>query len=312
MNMIRPESISKGDKIAIISPASGVKGEFIDGAAEFLSAKGYEPVIMPHAKGANHGTYAATQGSRLSDFLAAWEDNSIRAVICGRGGYGATHLLPHIPDKLMTEHPKWLVGFSDISALHAISLSQGVMSIHGPMCRHFKPDDKEAETILEIMTSDKSLKYIIARSESDYHLPPNREGEASGMLIGGNVAVLNGLAATPFDMFAMTKQKDCILFIEDIAEPIYKIERVLYRLLMQGVFRNLKGLIIGRFTEYTPSKDFHSMEEMIQRFLMVNNLHDFPVAYGFPCGHIDNNFPLIEGAQTVMKVEEGLISLNML
>lgn len=300
--MIKPGKLNKGDKVAILCPASVVNEEYIDGACEFLKKRGLQTVVMPHAKGVADGSFSAEKVYRLDDFLKAWQDPEIKAILCGRGGYGATHLLPDLPPGLFRDNPKWLIGFSDISALHAAITSQGVMSIHGPMTRHFADGNPGVEKIMQLLLKDKMPEYDESRIENPI-IPKNHNGNAAGRLYGGNVAVLNGLAATPYDMLQLSKSEDIILFIEDIAEPIYKIERVLYRLLMQGVFENLQGLIVGQFTEYKPSADHQSMELMIEKFLNDNGLNYFPVIYDFPCGHIEGNMPLVEGAYTEIYVK---------
>lgn len=307
--MIRPGYLKKGDRIAILTPASVVKEEYIDQAADFITGMGFVPVVMPHAKGPGCGSYSASANERLSDILTAFQDKEIKAIVCGRGGYGAAHLLPHIPGNLLRENPKWLIGFSDISALHALSLSQRVISIHGPMCRHFTATDEGVKRIFDVLQGANTLEYNLPATLND-EIPTNRQGVGEGILIGGNVAVLNGLAATPFDMFAMSLEQDCILFIEDIAEPIYKIERVLYRLYMQGVMSKIKGLVVGRFTEYKPSKDHISIERMIETFLVDNHLDGFPVAYYFPAGHIEGNMPLIMGAKTELKIIDKTVNFK--
>lgn len=301
--MIKPEKLNRGDKIAIICPASAVKEEYIDRACEFLEERGLQPIVMPHAKGPASGSFSSDKDSRLSDFVSAWSNPEIKAVLCGRGGYGATHLLPYLPTNIFRDNPKWLIGFSDISALHAAITAQGVMSIHGPMTRHFVNEDPGAEMIMQILMDDKLPEFDVTRKENPL-IPDNHPGRGAGRLYGGNVAVLNGLAATPYDIFQLSKAEDVILFIEDIAEPIYKIERVLYRLLMQGVFDKLTGLIVGQFTEYRPSADHQSMELMIEKFLKDNDLTHFPVVYDFPCGHIEGNMPLMEGAFTEIDVKK--------
>lgn len=300
--MIKPEKLNPGDKVAIISPSSAVKSEYIDNACLFLREQGLVTLIMPHAKGPQCGSYAASRQERLSDFLNVWEDKSIKAVLCGRGGYGATHLLTDIPDNLLHDNPKWLIGFSDISALHAATAKQGIMSVHGPMTRNFNSDDPGVKEIMKIILEDKLPEYNVVRDNINATLPANRPGTAQGRLFGGNLAVLNGLAGTPFDMANRIAEEDSILFIEDIAEPIYKVERVLYRLLMQGVLNKIKGLIVGQFTEYRQSADHSSMESMIDSFLEVHEISDIPVVYDFPCGHIERNMPLVEGAETYLKV----------
>lgn len=309
--MIKPDRLSKGDKIAIISPASAVKGEFIDRACEYLEEYGLEPVVMPHAKGPSDGSYSATFTARFEDFVNSWSDTEIKAILCGRGGYGATHILPDLPTDLFSNNPKWLIGFSDISALHAAITAQGVMSVHGPMTRHFNPGDSGVEQIMRLLIKDEFPVYKFTRTGFEV-MPENRPGKAVGRLYGGNLAVLNGLAATPYDMLNRPKEGDAILFIEDIAEPIYKVERVLYRLLMQGIFENLKGLIVGQFTEYKPSADHLSMEIMIEKFLSDHKLNHFPVSYHFPVGHIEGNMPLVEGARTEMEVGPLTVEINQI
>ncbi len=301
--MIYPKKLRNGDKVAIVSPASVVKLEYIDQAAEYLRVNRLEPVIMPHAKGPADGSFAANVLHRIVDFINAWTDPEIKAVLCSRGGYGATHLLPLIPGSLMCDFPKWLIGFSDISALHAMSLYSGVTSLHGPMAKDFRDDHEGGRTVVKFLKSGVMPEYRFENEESDI-MPRNIAGEARGTLIGGNLAVLNGLAATPYDMLARAKYEDCVLFIEDIAEPIYKIERILCRLYMQGVFSRLKGLVIGQFTETSADKNYPSTERMIESFLMDRRLTHFPVAYNFPAGHSPNNMPVIVGAQVNLRVSD--------
>lgn len=307
--LIFPDTLKKSDVIAIISPASVVKAEYIDAAAEYIRSQGYEPLVMPHAKGPADGSYAASSEDRLADLLAAWQMPEVKAIVCSRGGYGAAHLLPLIPGRLLRENPKWLIGFSDISALHALSFSQGVASIHGPMTKHWNSERPEAADVMHILESGEMPRYEFENNDRT-KCPENIPGRGQGVLVGGNLAVLNGLAATPFDLLAVPMKEDCILFIEDIAEPIYKIERILYRLFMQGVLERLKGLIVGAFTESKADKNFDTTELMIGKFLRDHNLSHFPVAFGAPFGHIDHNMPLIEGAEVEIEVSSGAAILS--
>ena len=300
-HIIFPRSLTAGDTVAIISPASPVREEFIDQAVDYLRTRGLEPVVFPHAKGPKSGSYAADFEGRLSDFIAAYTMPDVKAIVCARGGYGAVHLLPHIPGNLLRENPKWLVGFSDISALHALSLSQGVASVHGPMAKHFTSENPEAEDVMAILAGEGMPEIVTDEAAT---LPDNQEGVAEGVLLGGNLAVLDGLAATPFDLFSRVLDEDAVIFIEDIAEPIYKVERILYRLLMQGVLTKAKGIVVGQFTEYGPDANHASMEEMISDFLKCNKLTHLPVGYGFPIGHIECNRPVIEGERVRLECEK--------
>ncbi|WKT00770.1 LD-carboxypeptidase [Gallibacterium salpingitidis] len=280
-----PDFLRAGDKIAIISPSGAVEPAYIDGACAVLEQWGFVPVLGTYCKG-KQGKYAGTQSERLQDFIAALTNNKIKAILCSRGGYGAVHLLEKLPASLLRDHAKWLIGFSDISLLHAAMYHAGVASIHASMAKQlalFGADNN----------NNKLLCHMLTGQLPTYRTPThsfNRMGTVTGELIGGNLAVLCGLLRTDYDLF----QADKILFIEDIAEPIYKVERMLYNLRLAGVLANLKGLIVGRFTEHLePDANGDTMYSMIQRLVAD---YDYPVAYDFPIGHIDENVPLIEGA----------------
>ncbi len=307
-DMLVPRPLLPGDKIAIICPASIVAEEHLDGAAEALRYMGFEPVMALHAKGPHDGSYSATVEARMADFREAY-NSEVRAVLCGRGGYGCVHLLDDIDGEMLRRNPKWVIGFSDISALHARLQHAGVASLHASMARHLatRPYNHEVTQLMrDILTGQhKEIKYLTAADSR------NIEGRAEGILRGGNLAVLNGLASTPYDMLAL---KNTILFIEDVAEPIYKVERVLHRLHMAGLFTPdspfaLRGLIVGRFTLYDPNRDFNSMEDMISFWLHHWGVK-IPVAFGFDTGHIERNLPLVEGANAVLDVTSQEVCLS--
>lgn len=305
---IRPVSLHPGDKVAILSPSSAVNEEYVLGAAGFLRKRGYEPEIMPFAIGKVRGSYAASLEDRAEDFRNALTDPSIRAILCARGGYGAVHLLPLVPPSLVAANPKWLVGFSDISALHALWRRAGVMSLHAPMAKHLTlegQDHKATCSLFNILEGGISVEYDVSPHSF------NRPGEAEGLLLGGNLAVLNGLAATPFDLLSGEDAKGMILFIEDISEAIYAVERMLMRLWLSGALAKYAAIVVGRFTEYHPDRNHSSMEEMIDRFL-TNAGVDIPVAFGFPAGHVADNMPLVEGAPAKLIVGPDRVILKQM
>lgn len=311
-DIVWPAALLPGDTVAIISPATTVKPEYVAGAAERLRVEGYNVVVMPSALGPAVGSYAASEEVRLADLLTSLADPEVKCIFCARGGYGCVHLLPHISPTLVRGNPKWIVGFSDISALHAAWLKCGVASLHAPMAKHLTnfpqktpltehsaglPSGEAAtDALLGILNGSFLPDYTVASH------PLNRFGEARGVLRGGNLAVLNGLAATPWDILDVKEGEDVILFIEDISEAIYAVERMLIRLDLSGSLRRVKGLIVGQFTEYRPDRNFDSMEEMIASLLVRCGLSGFPVAFGFPAGHVDYNLPLIEGSTVSLKV----------
>lgn len=294
--MITPAALRRGSRVAILAPATAVKSEYVGGAARFLSGRGFEVEIMPGTIDAPCGSYSATQRVRRDSLLEAYRCPDIDAILCARGGYGCVHLLDDELIRTMRANPKWMVGFSDISALHAASLRAGVRSVHSSMAKqlHLYPDTAPTSMLMQIL--EGGLPEVIAPIEGGI------DGSARGILIGGNLAVLSGLAATPFDIFALPAERPCILFLEDVSEAIYAVERMLWRLHLAGVLRAVKGLIFGRFTEYNPDRNFSSMEAMLRARLEEWGVGDMPVALGFPVGHVDENVPLIEGADAFFEV----------
>lgn len=288
-----------GTKIAILSPASSILPEYVEGAVATLTRMGLEPVVMPHTLETS-GSFSATAADRLADITAALADPEIAAIICSRGGYGCVHLLPEL-DRLFLSgelQPKPLAGFSDVTALHLLWRRHGAWSVHASMTKHLAlagPDDPANITLLEMLSGDMPEVILSTGFSGSPYGKHSRQGSCTGRIIGGNLAVLGGLIGTPFlpapDPAATIDPADRpILLIEDIAEPIYKVERILYQLRLAGIFDTLAGLIVGQFTDYrAPSRDFDDMYQMIDRFCADTHI---PVAMDVPIGHIDHNTPL--------------------
>lgn len=289
--MKRPRPLRKGERIAILSPASIINPDFVEGAARTIAAMGYEPVVMPHTLG-KCGSYSGTREERVADLTEALTDPSIRAILCSRGGYGAVHLLSDLEPLIAGSDPKWLIGFSDISALHALLGSQGIVSVHSSMAKQLA---KGADTlpVQRLFTLLEGSGYTLQWSSPEGTL--NRAGEFTGLTAGGNLAVVDGLAATRFDPLLPGR----LLIIEDIAEPIYKVERILYRLKISGVLDRLGALVVGRFTEYHPDRNYASMEAMIADMTAGAT---YPVAFGAPIGHIEENMPFLLNAPATLRV----------
>ncbi len=286
---IYPAALKPGDRIAVVSPAGPIDSAIVDSAAAVLRDLGYEPVIYPHAFGRN-GYFSGTHDERYADLEAAFTDTTIRAILCSRGGYGVVHNLERLAELPLRDDPKWVIGFSDISALHALMASNNIASIHASMAKQIKlgPEDEDNAALFNILTGGMP-SYQFAPN------PYNRQGEATGKLLGGNLAVIADLINTPFDII----HPGTILFIEDVSEPVYKIERILYQLKLSGILPQLKGLIIGQFTEYKPDAVHETMEAMIHELVKD---YDYPVAFGVPVGHVDHNVPLVESSQATLSV----------
>ena len=308
-SLFYPAPLKTGDKIALTSPSSAVKEEFVTGAMKTLEKRGYEPVLMPHALGHVDGSFASTKSERLIDLFDALENSDYKAILCTRGGYGACQLLSKLTPGIVGKNPKWIIGFSDISALHALWYSSGVASIHGPMAKHLATmpsDDPCTESLFEMLENGGRF---------DYSFPChiyNHPGKATGTLLGGNFAVLTDLASTKQDILDIPNgQEDVILFLEDIAEPIYKVNRMLWRLYLNGSLRKVKGIIFGQFTEYKGDKNFDTMEDMIKEFIDHTIVpKDLPIVYNFPVGHSDLNYPLTVGAKVELVATGEIVRLR--
>lgn len=287
--LIFPQPLREGDKIVFCSPAGTIKPQKVEAAADVLRREGWQVEIMPHALG-KHGSYSGTADERYSDLERALLDPDVKAIICSRGGYGVVHILDRLSKLDLRENPKWIAGFSDISALHALMAVNGIASIHSSMAGQIMlgPDDPDNAALFGILRGERPAYTFDSHSF-------DRCGIATGKLLGGNLAVLADLINTPYDII----EPGSILFIEDVSEPIYKIERILYQLKLNGVLSKLNGLIVGQFTDYKPDDNHNDMYEMIRDMTAE---YDYPVAFDVPVGHVDHNIPLIESAQVTLKV----------
>lgn len=293
-----PPFLMPGDKVAVVSPASIINPDYVKGAVDMLERWSLGVAVEPHCLGCA-GAYSGSVDERLDDFRKALYDPQVKAILCSRGGYGAVHLLDGLADDIV-RNPKWIIGFSDISALHALCVNRGLMSLHASMCKHLTEEptgDRCTQYLRQILFGD------IPQYREAPH-PMNRCGEARGMLVGGNMAVLCGLIGTPYDIF----RPGSVLFIEDIGEAPYKIERMLYQLKLAGRLASLSGLIVGRFTEYTENEGLGgTLYELIWH--MVEE-YDYPVCFDFPVGHVADNLPLIEGSEVNFSVSKQSVDLS--
>lgn len=296
---IIPDPIRPGDTIAIVSPAGIARAADVYGAAEVLQSRGYHVTVAPSAL-AVHGTYAGSDSARLADLRAAWLDPSVKAIICSRGGYGAVHLLDSLDAVPLAFNAKWLVGFSDITCLHSLMGKHDIASVHGPMCSYISRDEGRNPDALRLISLLEGADVIDYRVE---HHELNRPGSATGRLVGGNLSVHQGLIGTPYDVI----RPGTILIVEDIAEPIYKIERILWQLKMSGVLSQLAGLIVGDFTDYEPDPNHPTMEAMIAD--MVRD-YTYPVAFGVPVGHDGRSLPLLLNAPVTLTVTDSLTTIR--
>lgn len=303
--LIIPPYLHEGDKVVILSPSSKIDKAFLKGAVKRLTSWGLHPVLARHA-GSSHGTYAGTVGQRLEDLQAAMDDPDTRAILCSRGGYGAVHLVGKLDFSRFRESPKWLIGFSDITALHNLWQREGFASLHAPMARHLTvepEDDFCTQALHDILTGAAATPAGCFGYTCEPH-KLNRRGTAEGTLRGGNFAVFNGLRGTPYDIPA----DGTVLFIEDVGERPHAIERMMYNLKLGGMLERLSGLIIGQFTEYEEKKLLG--KELYGALAELVKEYDYPVCFNFPVGHVPMNLPLINGAPVRLDVDRKGVKLT--
>lgn len=306
--MITPPPLKSGDTVAILTPSTVIRKEYVEGACRFLNKHGFTTRVMPNIRYGDDGATAGSIDERAHDINSAVADAKIRAIWCARGGYGAVEILNKIDYRKLLSDPKWIIGFSDISALHACWHRLGIHSIHATMLRRLAaPEADTNPCVTEVIRLISGANPGINYSFPNHHL--NRHGEARGVIIGGNLAVLSDLAGTPYDLLAQVRVKNTILFFEDVAESISRLQRRLWRLYLSGILTEAKALIFGQFTAYLPNADFRTMEEMISTRLTQWGV-TCPVVFDFPVGHMpDKNLPLIEGQEVCLEVREDRFSL---
>ena len=296
--MIIPKKLKKGDLIAIVSPAGSINPDYIDKAKIALENKAYRVRIYPNAKNKYH-QYAGTDAERLSDLQGAINDKDVACILCARGGYGLARIIDDIDFAKLLKYPKWIVGFSDITILHSALQNQSVMSIHASMAKIFIDSSTESEQSFFKALETGSLEYSIERNSL------NRLGNTNAQLTGGNLSVLTSLLGTPY----MPEVKGRILFIEDLNEYLYRLDRMMISLKLAGVLSQISGLVVGGFTDMldNDSPFGKSAYEIISEH--VSN-YSFPVVFGFPAGHIADNRAVVLGAETFLEVSNEYVSVK--
>ena len=291
LHCVKPAYLRAGDTVALISPSYYTPMENVEATADLLRTWGLVPVIGPNVGKLVDGKYAGTVAERVSDILWAFNDPSIKAIICNRGGYGTIQLIDQIPLAVLSASPKWLVGYSDISTLHGLLSRAGVMSIHGTMSSYLAHN---GTTETSTMMRDLLLGQV-----PRYHLPPHAQnitGQASGVLVGGNLCTFTPNLGSQADA---TMGKDLILLVEEVGESMHNIDRQMRILQMNGVLDRCKGIVLGEFSECGSEFTYENVEAMIR--LMVEP-YGIPMLCGFPAGHGDVNLPLVMGAPVTIDV----------
>ena len=287
-----PPALAAGARVALIAPSGPLlSSSTIEVALEQCRSFGWDPVVGKHAT-ARAGYLAGDDTSRLHDLNAALRDDAIDGIWCLRGGYGAMRLLPLLDVDAMGRRPRTLIGYSDITALHAaFGGASAVITYHGP----------HAGTRLSPFSRASMEHAVVAQRESCGHAPGARTlrpGRAEGRLVGGNLALLASLCGTPF----APDYTDAILVLEDIGEPTYRIDRMLRQLALSGALARVAGIAFGSFTEGTEQGDDASraLDDVLREAAALAGV---PAIAGIPIGHIDDQWTLPLGAMAELDAE---------
>lgn len=298
--MISPPKLIAGDKIGIVATSRKIVLSEIEASIKVFERWGLKVELGKNIF-EQHGQFAGSDNQRSEDMQYMLDSHDINAIVCARGGYGTVRILNLLDFTEFFKNPKWIVGYSDITALHAhLNQNLRVESIHGTMPFNFPQDLSESDAIT-------SLKKALFGEQNIYEIKGhgfNRTGKVKGELVGGNLSVLYSISGTEYDIDANGK----ILVLEDLDEYLYHIDRMMMNLKYSGKLENLKGLIVGGMTDMHDNKvPFGKTAYEIIRDAVEE--YDFPVCFDFPVGHITMNNALIIGAQIGMEVENNKVIL---
>ncbi len=300
--MTIPPSLRPGDTIAIVCPAGYMPRERAQTCIDTLQQWGYSVKIGLTLGGASDNYFSGNDDKRLVDLQRALDNPDIKAILCGRGGYGLSRIIDGIDFSRFRQSPKWIIGYSDITVLHShIEANFNIATLHAPMAAAFEDDGAHGPDVL-------SLRRALAGDKAAYTCPAhpfNRAGWATAPLTGGNLALLAHLAGSS----SAVRTEGKILFLEDVGEYLYNIDRMLHQLKRSGRLDGLAGLLLGSFSELKDTnRPFGATAEEI--ILDCIKEYNYPVAYGFPVGHAAANVALKTSVPYELKVTAGQTSLT--
>jgi muramoyltetrapeptide carboxypeptidase len=294
-----PAYLKKGDTVAIIATARKISEEEIKPAIAFLESYGLNVICGAHLYKTDN-QFAGTDEQRASDLQWALDNKEVKAIIIARGGYGTVRLFEHIDFTEFKKHPKWLVGYSDVTVLHSAIHQLGIASLHATMPLNFFKNKEATKSLVEALFGTHE------QIELEAHFF-NKTGKATSELVGGNLSLLFTLSGTPYDIDTTNK----ILFIEDLDEYLYHIDRMMMQLKLSGKLKHLAGLVIGGMTDMKDNAiPFGKTEEDI--IIDAVREYNYPVCFDFPAGHIDRNLALYFGRTVELNVQSKNVSLKFL
>ncbi|MCW3463382.1 S66 peptidase family protein [Chitinophaga nivalis] len=305
---ILPPYLQPGDIIGITCPAGYIQREELQPAIRIMESWGFN-IRIGKTVGLRDNSFAGTDQQRLQDMQAMLNDPHIKAIMCGRGGYGSARIIDQLDFTTFRRAPKWIIGFSDITVLHChISRHFGIASLHAKMCNSFPDDFNKAEPVVQ--ETILSIRQALTGKKMQYNATPdvnNRAGIASGLLIGGNLSMIQSIAATDSEIDTNGK----ILFLEEVGEYPYSLDRMLGNLQRSHKLDRLAGLIIGGFNRIKPDDPGEEFGKTIYE-MVLEKTKDFryPICFNFPVGHQKNNYALKCGVMHTLRVDTNKVTLQ--
>lgn len=305
-----PPYLKPGDTIGITCPAGYITAEEIQPAVRILESWGFK-IRSGSTVGRRDFTFGGTDAERLQDLQAMLDSEDIQAIMCGRGGYGCARIIDRLDFSKFREHPKWVIGFSDITVLHChINRHYGIATLHSKMCNSFPDDLSNADP--EVQRTILSIQQALTGTAMQYSAAPdarNRTGTGSGILIGGNLSMIQSVSATNSEID--TKGK--ILFLEDAGEYLYSLDRMLGNLHRSHKLDNLAGLVMGGFNRIRPDDPGEEFGRTVYD-MVLDRVKDlpYPVCFNFPVGHQRNNYALKCGVMHRLSVADDKVELTEL
>ena len=297
-----PPYLQKGDSIGLLCPAGYMSLDKVQTCVNTLQDWGYKTILGKTIGSDSENYFSGTDEQRLAEFQEMLDDDSIQAILCARGGYGMGRIIEKINFKRFKKQPKWIVGYSDITILHSHLYSNyRISSMHAPMAAAFNDEGFKNEYVGSLRLALEGKKARYSATPHDY----NRKGEGIGELVGGNLALLAHAVGTSSDI----KTKGRILFIEDIGEYLYNVDRMFYQLKRSGKLDRLAGLVIGRFTDMKDTDRPFGMPVYDIIWELIKE-YDYPVCFEFPVSHSNENYALKVGVEYKLKVSKNKVMLE--
>ena len=295
--MIIPEKLVVGDKISIISTARKITKEELIPALKALESWGLKVVLGTNLF-KEDDQFSGTIEQRTNDLQSMIDDNSIKAILCARGGYGTVQIIDAINFNNLKNNSKWIVGYSDVTVLHSHLNNLGIASLHASMPINFESNTNES-----LLSLKNTLFGNLNNVECKAH-PLNKFGKIEGDIVGGNLSIIYSLSGSQSDINTASK----ILFIEDLDEYLYHIDRMMMSLKRNGMLGKLKGLIVGGMSDMNDNSiSFGKTAEQI--ILDHTKDYDFPICFGFPAGHLSDNRSIRFGTNSVLEINKNGVSL---